>query len=255
MEKNIVKKFIYILAIIFLVLLLAFSVTKLMESNKEAKNYLTQDNVNLKDIENNDKESKPQPEETEYEKASKFFSEDIDFDTYRNKHNNPEIVARLEIPNLFNILVTQSKDNKFYLNKGIDKKKDVKGTEFMDYRVTPTSKQVNIYGHNSRTYDIPFRKLEKFLDQDYFNNNPYILLQHDGGKRIYKIISIKETKDNEHMYVTSTPENHVEHIRLLVENSIYQREYQYNQLTNILVLQTCSYNDDKTYYIITAVEV
>lgn len=254
------KKFTYIIAIILLVALLVFSVTKLISSNQEPKNYLNQDQIDLKDIEyqnqqeDKDEETKVE-EKSEYETAKNYFSANVSLDTYRNEYNNSEIVARLEIPNLFNILVTQSSDNKYYLDHSIEKKKDVKGTEFMDYRVTPTSKQVNIYGHNSRTYDIPFRKLEKFLDKEFFDSNPYILLQHDGGTRIYKIISIKETTGNEHMYVSSTPENHVQHIDLLIADSIYTRAANYDANTNLLTLQTCSYNADKTYYVITAIEI
>lgn len=255
-----IKKFIYVIAIILLVALLGLSITELLASNDGAKNYLTQNSIDLKDIEYKDnKEDNPtnpeKDEPSEYEKASAYFSQKISLDTYRNKYDNPDIVARLEIPNLFNILVTQSKDNKYYLDRAIDKKKDAKGTEFMDYRITPESKQVNIYGHNSRTYDIPFRKLEKFLNKEFFNSNPYILLQHDGGIRIYKIISIKETTDNEHMYVSSSPENHIEHIELLIADSIFTRKVPYDEDSNLLTLQTCSYNGDKLYYVITAIEI
>lgn len=254
------KKITYIIVIVLLIASLAFSITKLISSNQEPKNYLNQNQIDLKDIEYQEQpsdkdEETPIEEKSEYETAKNYFSENISLDTYRNEYNNSEIVARLEIPNLFNILITQSSDNKYYLDHSIKKKKDVKGTEFMDYRVSPTSKQVNIYGHNSRTYDIPFRKLEKFLDKSFFDSNPYILLQHDGGTRIYKIISIKETTGNEHMYVSSTPENHVQHIDLLIADSIYKREASYDANTNLLTIQTCSYNADKTYYVITAIEI
>lgn len=260
-QKNIsIKKFIYIVLVITLLVLISFSTYKLISNNEDPKNYLSQDQIKLKDIEYKEnqktEEDKEEPEPTEYEIAQKYFSENIDLDTYRNQHNNPEIVGRLEIPNLFNILVSQSKDNKYYLNHAVDKKKDVKGSEFMDYRVTATSKQINIYGHNSRTYDIPFRKLEQFLDVNFFNSNPYMLFQHDGGTRIYKIFSIKEvTTDNEHMIVSTTEDNHKEHIEILKANSIYTRDVPYDENSNLLILQTCSYNGDDTYYVISAIEI
>jgi SrtB family sortase len=142
------------------------------------------------------------------------------------------------------------------LNHAIDRKKDVKGSEFMDYRIKPTSKQVNIYGHNSKTYDIPFRKLEKFLDKDFFDSTPYVLLQHDTGTRIYKIFSLKEiSKDYEHMVVSTTIHNHKQHIDILKEGSLYTRDIPYDENSNILVLQTCSYTKSNTYYVISAIEI
>ncbi|MGN1372124.1 MAG: class B sortase [Candidatus Coprovivens sp.] len=255
------KKLFYLISIILLLILLCLSINKLISSDQKSSNYLNQDKIDLKDIENKEIEKEPEKEDnikeepSEYEIAKKYFSSDINLDTYRNKYNNPEIVARLEIPNLFNILITQSSDNKYYLDHSIEKKKDVKGTEFMDYRITPTSKQVNIYGHNSRTYDIPFRKIEKLLDKDTFDKTPYILLQHDGGIRIYKIVSIKETTGNEHMYVFKENEEFVNHVQNLISDSVYTRSVPYDKDSNILTIQTCSYSDDKTYYVITAIEL
>ena len=54
-----------------------------------------------------------------------------------------------------------------------------------------TDKQINIYGHNSRLYDLPFKKLENFLDKEFFDNNQYLLFQHEKGRRIYEIAAIK----------------------------------------------------------------
>ena len=82
------------------------------------------------------------------------------------------------------------------------------------------------------------------------------MLQHDSGRIIYKIISIKEvTTDNEHMNVSAPLENHIEHIDILKANSIYTRDDIYDENTNILTMQTCSYNGEKTYYVITAIEL
>lgn len=182
-------------------------------------------------------------------------SPDINFQETRNKYQNNDIIARLEIPNLFNILITQSTDNKYYLNHCLTKKKDTKGTEFMDYRNNIDSKQINIYGHNSRTYDIPFRKLENFLNKDYFNKNKYIILQTELEKRIYEITAIKEVKDNEHMQIKLQGSNYLKHLDKLVDNAYHYREIKYDENSNILVLQTCSYANKDSYYIIVAIEI
>lgn len=174
---------------------------------------------------------------------------------YKKEYSNNEIIAKLEIPNLFNILITQSKDNEYYLNHSISKKSDKKGTEFMDYRVNINSKQINIYGHNSQTYNLPFRKIEKYLDKKFFDENKYIILSDDNYKSVYQILLIKEISDDfEHMKIDINNKNVVNHLDKLKENSIHYRELIYNSNTSILVLQTCSYNNQDSYYIIVAIK-
>ena len=121
------------------------------------------------------------------------IAEDIDIAAERKKHNNNDIIGRLEIPGLFNVLVAKAGDNEYYLNHSVDKQYDVRGTEFIDYRVSPNSKQVNIYGHNTRDENIKvaFLKLEKFLEKKYFDEHPYIIFQYEGGKSLYEIKAIK----------------------------------------------------------------
>lgn len=183
-------------------------------------------------------------------------SPDIDLNTYRQKYNNQDIIARLEIPNLFNILITQTSNNDYYLNHSLSKEKDTKGTEFMDYRNTIHSKQINIYGHNSRTYDLPFRKLENFLDKDFFNQNKYIILQTEKERRIYEISAIKEVNnDPEHMNINYHGSKFVSHVSGLLNNAINKRNLDYDEDSNILILQTCSYDQDDSYYIIVAIEI
>lgn len=192
------------------------------------------------------------------EKEKIKMSPDVDLSKERFNHNNDDIIGRLEIPNLFNVLIVKGTNNTYYLEYSIDKKKDIRGSEFMDYRVTPTSKQINIYGHNSRDENIkvPFLKLEKFLDKDFFDNNPYIIFQYDNGKSIYKIISIKEiTTDYEHMTVDTSGASFVEHVNKLINNSMYTRKLNYDENSEIIVLQTCSHHLDNAYYIITGIKI
>ena len=186
------------------------------------------------------------------------MSPDVDLQAERKNKNNYDIIGRLEIPDLYNILIVRGKDNQYYLNRSIEKKQDVRGSEFMDYRVYPSSKQINIYGHNSRDKNIkvPFLRLESFLDESFFNKNPYIIFQHDSGKNIYKIISIKEVvTDFEHMTVDTYGTDFVRHVDKLKSNSIYTRDVPYDENSEIIILQTCSHHLDNAYYIITAVKI
>lgn len=186
-----------------------------------------------------------------------MFSKDLNIKELKlKKYKNEDIIARLEIPNLFNILITQTNNNEYYLTHSITKEKDEKGNEYLDYRVTKDNNQINIYGHNSKTYNLPFSKLEKFLEKDFFDKNKYILLQFEKERRIYEIMSIKEvSNDYSHMKVSVKKEQFKNHIASLISNSINERKIKYDEESNILVLQTCSYNKEKSYYIIVALEI
>ena len=199
-------------------------------------------------------QEKPSITEDEKEKINSLFTEDIDLSIPRKENNNNEIVGRIEIPGLFNLLLTQTKDNDYYIEYNIKKKRSNKGTEFIDFRNKMTDKQINIYGHNSRLYDLPFKKLENFLDKEFFDNNQYLLFQHEKGRRIYEIAAIKKvTTDYEHMIVNA--KNQKEHITKLLGNPIQKRELEYDEKTNIIVLQTCIRQEDGNYYILIGFEV
>ena len=152
----------------------------------------------------------------------------------------------------------QSNDNSFYLSHNYYNQYDTGGAPFFDYRNTDllNNQQINIYGHNSKTYDIPFRKLENFLDKEFFDNNQYILLQDDNGRKIYQIFAIKEvSSDYSHMKVNLTGAEFVSHVKNLGSSVIYSRDLVFDENSKILVLQTCSYTSSESYYVITAILV
>ena len=198
-------------------------------------------------------------EEVELEPDSRDYvkiSPDVNLAQKRYEYNNQNIIGRLEIPELFNVLVVKGKDNGYYLNHSIYNTNDARGTEFMDYRVNPDSKQINIYGHNSRNKNlkIPFLKLEKFLDEAFFNANPYIIFQHDNGRSVYKITAIKEVTTYEHMVVEHTGSDFINQINWFKTDAIHVREVQFDEDSDIIVLQTCSHNLEDAYYIIVGIK-
>jgi SrtB family sortase len=187
------------------------------------------------------------------------MSPDVDLAQERKKHKNNDIIARLEVPDVFNVLVVKGKDNKYYLDYSVDKKKDIKGATFMDFRNNVNNNQINIYGHNSRDSKlaVPFRRLEKFLDKSFFDSHPYIIFQFDTGKRVYKITSIKEVTEsqNEHMRVTFTGQKFVDHVEKLRTGAIFKRDIKIDESSKIIVLQTCSHHLKNAFYIITGVSI
>lgn len=208
------------------------------------------------------KEEEKKEEIIEDEKIK--MAPDVDLAKERAKYNNNDIIGRLELPNLFNVLLVKGSDNDYYLSHSISKEYDIRGSEFIDYRVNANSKQINVYGHNSRDekIQVPFLKLAKKIEADdmkYFKENPYIILQHDGGKSVYKIFAIKQVyrSNVEHMNVSTTGQEFVQHIKNITtgEGTIYSESIDYDENSDIIVLQTCSHDWNNALYLIVGIKI
>lgn len=180
---------------------------------------------------------------------------------YRTNYNNDDIKAKLEIPSLeIDTLITQSTDNEFYLNNDINKQANFLGTPFLDFRNQDleNDKQINIYGHNTQVAkyfdDLPFKKLEQFKDETFFNNNKDVYLSTDKQKNHYKVIAVKiiTNEDNEHMRLIYTDEFTFEnHLEKLFENTLYKDINEIiNEDTKLLVLQACNYEPIGSYILV-----
>ena len=238
------KKKVFILIIVLFVVAGIFSISKVSHS----KSVVVEDNViSRKDVDN----VVPLLKENEWDK---YYKNNVDLKSIREKYNNYEIVAELYVPDLFDVYIANHGDNDFYLDHNLYRKYDIKGAEYMDYRVNVHSRQINIYGHNSQTFNIPFRKLEKMLKKDFFDSHPYMVLSYDEGETVFEVLAIKEVStDHEHMIVDS--DNMKSHIDHLKKDAIFTRNVEYNNDSNILVLQTCSFAHKNHYYVITAIEI
>lgn len=177
------------------------------------------------------------------ENISKELSVNERYDQYRKQFNNDDIIGRIIIEgaNIDSLLV-QTTNNSYYLNHLVDKTSNVMGSVFVDYRSDIlNSHQINIYGHNSTIYDVAFKRLENYLNKDFFLNNRMIKIETLEGDKIFEIFSVKVvTDDKEHTEVIFNDEDefskHIERLRL---NSLYDSSIEVTGKDQILVLQTC----------------
>lgn len=163
----------------------------------------------------------------------------------QEENNNKDIVGYLSIPNTnINEPILQSTDNEFYLNHGIDKKKNIIGSTFLDYRVKINNGTKNlIYSHNSSTFDVPFKKLEKYYNEDFYKNNKYIYLEDEENKVKYQIFSVYvETSNWDYMKLNFTEKEWLEHLNKLKSLSWYETGVNVSKDDEILILQTCSHH-------------
>ena len=159
----------------------------------------------------------------------------------RNFYDNDDIVGILEIPSSnYEAVITQSDDNSYYLNKNLFKTYDVNGTPFLDYRVNDDSKKLLIYGHNSRYTDMPFKILENYYDEDFYNENKIIKYTTEKETKTFKVFAVY-TETSDWGYMKTDFANDLDfksHIKKLASNSIYDDEA--IDSDQILILQTCS---------------
>ena len=144
------KKLYYLVIILFIISLISTSIILLNEKNsyKESKHIVLE---NYNEISLKEK-----------------------YDTYRRMYNNEEIVGTITIPGTnINTLFVQTKDNKYYLSHNLQKEKTKLGAAFMDYRNSFEDRQINIYGHNSNKYDVAFKDLKSYLNNDFTKNNDF----------------------------------------------------------------------------------
>lgn len=169
----------------------------------------------------------------------------------KEAYQNDEVVGVVSIPGTsIDSVVVQHKDNEYYLTHNADNTEKVDGSVFLDYRVEINRGRKNlIYGHNGdeNELNVPFSELENYYDKDFYNGHQYIKLEDSDGVGTYQIFSVYvETSKLDYMYTNFTDEAWAEHLKYLKSNSLYETNVNVESDDEILILQTCSHNED--YY-------
>ncbi len=167
----------------------------------------------------------------------------VDFASLKQK--NADTVAWLFVNNTnVNYPVVQSKDNSFYLNHSFNRKTNVAGWIYGDFRsdFTNFKKNTVIYGHG-RTDQVMFGSLEKALKENWYKNpdNHIIKLSTPTNNTLWKIFSIYVVKA-EAYYLTHNFENEAafqQWIDTMLKRSIYNFDTKVSTSDKFLTLSTC----------------
>lgn len=162
----------------------------------------------------------------------------------RSKYDNDDIKGILSIDGLdVSIPVVKGKDNSYYLKHAVNKKKSVIGSVFIDYRNNTTSRQINVYGHNSTKFNPPFKVLEGYLNKDYYNEHKYFEFMVNDETRKYQIFSViiadKEDTEEHMQFSYKKDSDWLKHYQRLKRRSKYKIDVDVNKDDKIMVLQTC----------------
>ena len=176
---------------------------------------------------------------------------------YQKEFNNTDIIAELSIENTDLLTpVVKGSDNEYYLNHLLDKSRNSLGSVFLDYRNNVDDRKILIYGHNSENVYTEFHLLENYLNEEYYYNHNDITLKTIDNTYNYKIFSVYIATTNlQHVNLNFTDTEYYEHLNWLKSNSIYDTGVTIEPNSEILVLQTCYFDIDNSYVIISAKKI
>lgn len=162
----------------------------------------------------------------------------------RSKYDNDDIKGILSIDGLdVSIPVVKGKDNSYYLKHAVNKKKSVIGSVFIDYRNNTTSRQINVYGHNSTKFNPPFKVLEGYLNEEYYEEHKYFEFMVNDETRKYEIFSVivanKDSSEEHMQFSYKKNSDWLKHFQRLQKKSKYKINVDVNKDDKIMVLQTC----------------
>ena len=146
-----------------------------------------------------------------------------------------------------NYPVVQAKDNNYYLRRNLDKKYNVGGSIFMDYKnkLDGTDKNIIIYGHNIKDGSM-FGTLENILEEEWYNNeeNYIIDLTTEKEKLKYQVFSVYKIKNEDYYIDTEFKKNEFKKfIKTLKNRSIKDFDIEVTEDDRILTLSTCADNN------------
>ena len=169
----------------------------------------------------------------------------IDFKSLKNK--NSDTVGFLKVNGTkIEYVVVQSNDNNYYLTRNFDKKSNLAGWIFSDYRnkIDGSDKNIIIYGHNMRT-DAMFGTLKNVLTSEWQENekNRYIVFATENEYSIYEVFSVYQIEVEDYYMTTDFKNNEFKKfIDLSRKRSIFDFGVDVDENDNILTLSTCANN-------------
>ena len=150
--------------------------------------------------------------------------------------------------------IVQGTDNDFYLKHDFNKNESTSGCVFMDY-LNEEGKDDNtvIYGHNMRNGSM-FSKLQKFKENEFFNQNNKVIIKDENGEHTYEVFSVYVLKSGDKLGKInySSKEEFDEYVKLIKNKSFYTNDVKVEKGDKILTLVTCTYEIDDARTIVHA---
>lgn len=177
---------------------------------------------------------------------------------------NEDLVGWITIKGTkINYPVLQSKeDPDFYLNHGLDQKKNSHGVPYVDYRTT-VDKSTNtiIYGHQMKNGTM-FAGLNKFLEESFYEDHPTIRFNTLQGPGEYEIIAVFKTSNlvgvgfDYYNFIEATDEDEFNYFLDRVKAlAIYDTLSTAHYGDQLLTLSTCEYTLEEGRLVVVAKKI
>ena len=258
-KKKLFNVVMRIIELIFLILLVYSSINifKWYNNNKENKQII-----------NEIAESVTINEDTNEEKKYKINFEEL-------KQKNSDTVAWLKVENTnIEFPIVQANNNSYYLTHNFDKKYNVAGWIFADYKnkLDGTDRNIVVYGHNMRDNSMfgslkdviteewynneenkyitkdgsMFGRLHNMLKEEWYNNSENYIIQFitENGEEQYQVFSVYQIKTEDYYIQTEFKSNEFsEFIDTITKRSKKDFGINVSKEDTILTLSTCANNN------------
>ena len=143
--------------------------------------------------------------------------------------------------------VVKTKNNSYYLNHNFERKYNIAGWIFADYKnnFNGTDKNIVIYGHNRKDGSM-FGTLKNILKEEWYSNEENLIIDFITEKEQakYQVFSVYKIKNEDYYINTEFKENEFStFIKTLKNRSIKDFEIEITENDSILTLSTCADNN------------
>lgn len=143
--------------------------------------------------------------------------------------------------------VVKTKNNSYYLNHNFEKKYNIAGWIFADYKnnFDKTDKNIVIYGHNRKDGSM-FGTLKNILKEEWYSNEENFVIDFitEQEQAKYQVFSVYRIKNEDYYINTEFKENEFSSfIKTLKIRSIKDFEIEVTENDSILTLSTCADNN------------
>ena len=178
------------------------------------------------------------------------------FADLRAQYGNNDIVGYLKIDGTsIDSLVTQYRDNDFYLTHDINKNPSSAGWIFMDYdnNIAKDDRSTVIYGHNMKS-DTMFHALRNWQDKNYYEKHKYITFNTAYDNMDWEVFAFVKTDTDFYYIQTQFPDDasFMSVVDGLEQRALYDTGVQVTAQDRILLLSTCTDQTENTRYVLCA---
>ncbi len=240
-QKKIMSQKVYMAVLIILILIFSISLFLL---GRIIYQYWSA-NDSYEKIQNKVNQTKPIPILTPDKNRTEFPMNDsipqVDFEPLKSE--NEQVIAWIRIDDTdVNYPVVQGEDNEYYLTHLYNKKYNISGSIFGDYRnnLDFSSNNMVLYGHNMKNGSM-FGTLKKYKDKEYFDNHKYVWLITPKATYQYEIYAAYEfdAMHDQYEFNFDSETKFQEYLDNIKQKSIIESELEVTAKDHTLTMSTC----------------